>query len=81
MSLDHLQPDEVLALRFDEVAAAPDLALWCNGGLVGDSLTVPGRDGRMQVAHPGDWVVLAADGTYEVWSHRDFSLRYGPGDG
>lgn len=78
MSLDQLRPDEVVALRFDETAVAEDLARWCGGGVVGTQLTVPGRDGRLQVAQPGDWVVLASDGNYEVWSPREFGLRFGP---
>lgn len=76
MSLEHLEPDEVLALRYDEPSSAADLAEWCGGGLVGSSITVPSGVGVAPAAL-GDWIVRDAGGGFSVVPHEQFALRYG----
>lgn len=81
MSLEALDPDEVLALHYDGPSVAADLAHWCEGGLVGDVLVLVGRDGGTTTAHVGDWLVRHADNGYEVLSAAAFAQRYGPETG
>ena len=76
MSLEHLEPDEVLALRYDEPSSAADLAEWCSGGLVGRTITVPSLHG-VASAELGDWIVRDAEGSFSVLPHEQFALRYG----
>ncbi len=76
VSLENLDEDEVLALRYDEPAAGTELAKWCGGGLVGHTITVPTTAGPAP-AEVGDWIVRDAAGAYTVHSHEDFVLHYG----
>ena len=76
MSLEELEPDEVLALRYDEPTAGPDLAHWCGGGLIGETVIVPSLRGPV-VARVGDWIVRDAGGGWSVLPHGDFVLHYG----
>ena len=80
MSLEELAPDEVIALRFEDAAVAEELATWCDGGLMGETITVPTGIG-VQPAHVGDWIVRDASGHFEVLSHDRFALKYGPAQG
>lgn len=76
VSLEQLEPDEVLALRYDTPAAGVDLAEWCVGGLLGETITVPTSRGAA-TARVGDWIVRDAQGAFTVHSHEDFALHYG----
>lgn len=75
--------DEVLALRYDEPAAAVDLALWCEGHLeeAPDGgppvIWIPGKDGP-EAAVVGTWVVRYADGQWAALSPRQFAATFEP---
>ena len=77
MSLDKLDRDEVIALRFEDPSFADELASWCDGGVIGATITVPVGSG-MPPAVVGDWVVRDAQGRFEVLLHETFVLRFGP---
>jgi hypothetical protein len=77
----------VVALRFDEVAVAADLAEWCEGTVVTDdpldpaslpvAVRVPTSHGSM-LAERGDWIVRGADGTFTTMRHTEFVARHEP---
>jgi len=75
VSLENLDEDEVLALRYDEPATGDELALWCGGGLLGQTITVPTSAGPAP-AEVGDWIVRDATGVFTVHAHEDFVLHY-----
>lgn len=75
MSLEHLDDDEVLALHFSESALGPELAQWCDGGLVGDTVTVPVGSGVAR-ARVGDWILREPSGCFRVMSREDFAVGY-----
>lgn len=89
MSLDKPAPDEVLALRYDEVAAAEDLATWCQGhverlvSLDGTErppvVWVPTRR-EPKAAMLGDWIVRDPDGSFRAYSPEAFAARFEPAD-
>ena len=87
MPLDDLAPDEALALRFDEPAAAHDLAAWC-GGRVERSLDEPEEhvvvwvptDRGYEPAELGSWIVRVGDDQFEPVSATDFAARFQPPD-
>ena len=78
MSLEDLAPDEVIALRFEDLGVAEELALWCDGGVLGECVTVPSKGG-LATASVGDWIVRDPSGDFSVLPHEKFVLRYGPG--
>lgn len=75
MSLEDLDDDEVLALHFSGAALGPELAQWCDGGLVGDTITVPVGSG-LATARVGDWILREPSGNFRVMSREDFAIRY-----
>ncbi len=75
VSLENLDDDEVLALRYDEPATGDELALWCGGGLLGQTITVPTTAGPTS-AEVGDWIVRDAEGAFTVHPHEEFVLHY-----
>jgi hypothetical protein len=90
MPLDDLAPDEALALRFDEPAAAEDLAAWC-GGHVERFRDADGQgDHRVVVWVPtdrghrpaglGSWIVRRGADRFEAVSATDFAARFQPAD-
>ena len=88
MPIDALQPDEVLALRFDEEAVAPELAAWCGGrvelatddaGAVTSTVWVPTAKGP-RPAVLGDWVVRRAPDDHAVLDPTAFAATHGPAE-
>lgn len=84
MPIDHLDADEVMALRFDEVGAAEDLAAWCNGEVSHPVdhpelvvILVPSVEAA-KPAHLGDWIVRESDGTHRVYGPEAFAARFEP---
>lgn len=83
MTLEALAPDEVLALRFDEPAAAEDFARWCDGAVerlgtpdgVVTTLWVPTRKGP-RPAVLGSWLVRHAEDDWEVMDAAAFEARH-----
>lgn len=87
MPLDELEPDEVVALRYEDETSGPDLAAWC-GGQVGVDLDP--ADGReipivrvptptgVQRALIGDWIVRGSDGEFSALSNAEFAARHRP---
>jgi len=76
VSLENLDDDEVLALRYDEPATGDELARWCGGRLLGQTITVPTTSGPTS-AEVGDWIVRDALGAFTVHPHEEFVLHYG----
>ena len=82
-------PDaDVVALRFDELAIAEDLATWC-GGEVARRADIEGPDEVRTVvlvptakgplpAHLGDWIVRRGEGDYYPCDPETFALRHEP---
>ena len=89
MSLEDPAPDEVVALRYDEVAAVDDLATWCHGRVEQLAsfdgverppvLWVPTRR-EPKAAMLGDWVVREPDGSYQAYSPEGFAARFEPAE-
>lgn len=88
MPIDALEPDEVLALRFDEPAVADELAAWCGGqveraqaadGTGTATVWVPTAKGP-RPAVLGDWVVRRADGDHAVQDPVAFAAMHGPAE-
>ena len=81
------EEDVVVALRFDEVAVAADLAEWCDGTVVTDdpldpdspavAVRVPTPSGSV-LAERGDWIVRGMDGSYTAMRHSEFAARHEP---
>lgn len=77
-------PSVVTALRYDEPAAAADLASWCEGQLeaasapdVPPTIWVPTRKGP-KPASLGDWIVRRGWGDYYPCSPADFAAMHEP---
>ena len=79
--------DVVVALRFDEVAVAADLAEWCDGVVVTDDPMDPASpavavrvpaDGASVLAERGDWIVRRPDGSFTAMRHSEFVARHEP---
>lgn len=86
MSLQQRVDDEVTALRFDEPAAAEELARWCGGEVTVCEddpdcrvLLVPTSVGAM-AARPGDWIVRHAEGDFRPYSAEGFAARFTPAE-
>jgi len=86
MSLDALDDDEVVALRFDVAAVAQEIAAWCGGkveharGADGDVVTtvwVPTAKGS-RPALLGDWVVRRGEEDHTVMDGVAFAARHAP---
>jgi hypothetical protein len=87
MPIDALQPDEVMAMQFDALAAADDLAAWCGGEVLALAevldaepttfIVVPTAEGS-QRAQLGDWIVRSSAGDFSVMSARQFAARHDP---
>jgi hypothetical protein len=84
VSLKQPDPSHVTALRFDEPAAAGDLAAWCDGEVAvpvddPDDITilVPHINGP-RPARLGDWIVLEGEGSYRPYSPAAFAARFEP---
>jgi hypothetical protein len=79
-------PSLVVALRYDEVAVAQDLAAWCGGELeVSDDADQPPRiwvptDKGPRPASLGDWIVRRMTGGYYPCSPEDFAARHSPAE-
>lgn len=79
-------PSLVVALRYDEVAVAPELAAWCGGDLeLADEAGVPPTiwvptDKGPRPAALGDWIVRRMTGGYYPCSPADFAARHDPAD-
>jgi hypothetical protein len=79
--------DQVMALHYDEPAAAEELARWCGGEATTPEedpdrvvLLVPTAVGA-QPAELGDWIVRLADGDFRPFSAEDFAARFTPAEG
>jgi hypothetical protein len=87
MPIDALQPDEVMAMQFDTIATAADLAAWCGGEVLALAevldaepttfILVPTVEGS-QRAQLGDWIVRNSSGAFSVMSTRQFAARHDP---
>lgn len=88
MPIDKLEPDEVIALHFDEKAVIAELAQWCGGDVeetldpleptgVRQVIWVPTVDGP-QRASLGWWIVRRADGDFWPMSPQEFAVRAQP---
>jgi hypothetical protein len=82
MSITPQDPNEVLALHFDEQAVAADLALWCDGAVEESpdgsvAILVPGDRGP-QRAQLGDWIVRKPAGDYYTCSPEAFAALHEP---
>lgn len=82
MSVDALETDEVLALRFDSEAVAAELAAWCGGEVLqgeGSRLTVwvPTPRGP-RPALLGHWIVRRALDEYRPYAPDDFQAQFQP---
>lgn len=86
--MDQADEADVVALRFDEVHIAAELANWCGGeveefpseGVTGGTrvvIWVPGPD-RPEPARLGDWIVRLPDGTFRRCSPEDFAAKFTP---
>jgi hypothetical protein len=80
--------DAVVALRFDDLAVAEELATWCGGEVVkrvdieGDEqartvILVP-TDKGPRPAHYGDWIVRRGEGDHYPCPPDEFALRHEP---
>lgn len=83
-----LPPDEVVALQFNDLAVAEDIAAWCSGE-VARRVDVAGPDEQRIVilvptdrgplpAHFGDWVVRRGEGDYYPCTPDKFALLHEP---
>ncbi len=89
MPIDGLEPDEVLALRFDEPTAAEDLAAWCGGRVErvihlddaqeGVLIWVPTTQGP-RPATLGDWIVRRKPGDFAPVSETEFVAHFRPAE-
>lgn len=85
MSRQLLGDDEVLALRYDEPAAAADLTSWCTGELVvcapptPPTIMVPTAAGPLP-ARLGDWIVRAGAGDFRPYTPEEFAAHFRPAD-
>lgn len=86
MNLEALAPDEVVALCFDEVAVADEMAAWCAGkvertiardGDVVTTLWVPTAKGP-RPAVLGDWIVRRDEDDYTVMVGAAFEASHAP---
>lgn len=89
MPIDALEPDEVLALRFDEAAVADELAAWSGGhvertvaadGTPVVTVWVPTPTGP-RPAVLGDWIVRHAEEVHDVVAAKDFVAGHVPAGG
>lgn len=85
MTLQSPADDEVVALRYDEPAAAEELARWCDGRLapVPDgppAILVPSQ-GQARPALLGDWIVRGGQGDWLTCSPEEFAARFEPASG
>ena len=80
--------EAVVALRFDDVGVAEDLATWCGGEVVkrididGTAeertvILVPTDKGPLP-AHVGDWIVRRSEGVHHVYPPDEFALLHEP---
>jgi hypothetical protein len=80
--------DAVVALRFDDLSVADELATWCGGEVV-KRVDVQGTDEELTVilvptdkgplpAHFGDWIVRRGEGDHYPCSPEEFALRHEP---
>ena len=85
---DQLAEDEVVALRYDEIAVTEELASWCNGevarregadGPDEDALVilVPTAKGPLP-AQFGDWIVRRDEGDFYPCSPETFAALHQP---
>ena len=85
MTLQSPADDEVVALRYDEPAAAEELAAWCDGRVV----PVPGApeappaiwvptQGEARPALLGDWIIKQGTDRWLTCSPEDFAARFEP---
>jgi hypothetical protein len=83
---DALEPDEVLALRYDQQTVADELAAWCGGqvelavtedGVVTATVWVPTLKGP-RPAMLGDWVVRRGPDDHAVLDDAAFAAMHGP---
>ncbi len=79
-------PDEVVALHFDTVEVADEIAAWCGGtvervatdaGEVLTSIDVPTPRGP-RTALLGDWIAMRVPGEFQVFPPEDFAARHAP---
>ena len=83
MSLERLDPDEALALRFDAPELAEELAAWCAGqvdrgdGTVPPLVWVPSNH-EPHAARVGDWIVRMPDGSFAPMDPVEFAAHYRP---
>lgn len=86
MPIDALEPDEVIALRYDEPTVADELAAWCGGqveravladGTATATVWVPTVKGP-RPAVLGDWVVRRAEEDHAVMDPAAFAAMHGP---
>lgn len=83
-----LPPDEVVALRFDELAIADELAAWCGGEVaLRSDIEEPNEDRTVilvptakgpQPASFGDWIVRRSEGDFYPCSPDKFALLHDP---
>ena len=87
MSMDDVQPDEVIAKHYGAPELGQALAAWCGGevvastGLPGgdehETILVPTVDGSQRAAL-GDWIVQSSDGDFSTMRPADFVARHAP---
>jgi hypothetical protein len=85
-----LEPDAVVALHFNDLALADELAQWCSGE-VARRVDVDGPEEQRVVvlvptdkgplpAHFGDWIVRRDEGDYYPCTPETFALLHEPVD-
>ena len=90
MSEPGLDPDAVVALQFNDLTMADELATWC-GGEVARRVDIEGSEEERTVilvptdkgplpAHFGDWVVRRGEGDYYPCAPEKFALLHEPVD-
>ena len=87
MSMDDVQPDEVIAKHYAAPELGQALAAWCGGevlvspGALGEhehqAVLVPTVDGS-QRAELGDWILQSCDGEFSAMHPADFVARHVP---
>ena len=87
MSMDDVQPDEVIAKHYAAPELGHALAAWCGGevlvspGVPGEherqAILVPTVDGSQRAAL-GDWILQSCDGDFSTMHPDDFVARHAP---
>jgi hypothetical protein len=81
--------DAVVALRFDDLAVADELATWCGGEVVkrvdvaladeqARTVILVPTDRGPRPAHFGDWIVRRGKGDHHPYTPEEFALLHEP---